>query len=455
MDYSTLEHKSIKDFEHYVIYENGDVFNRKTGNKIQADSIGKIGLKNGTTRKTYVLSRIIYETYYNVELNNKEFIKFKDNNENNYHYTNLIKTNKNNINKIFNMQTNSFEYDCKFEFDKNKEWKFVKNFEDYKISNYGDIFSLKTNKMLTPVKDPLECLSVKLIKNGEDENNRKFLSVHRILYDTFKNMEDPDNNYIIHIDKDPLNNFIDNLKEVTKSECAFNRVCKEKESDYKIYQYSLNNEFIKEWNNYNEIMEKMNYRSDYISYCCSGQYKSAYNFIWKHSKIIYDIDELSNFYPIITDDPDTKNIYNYKINKDGVIINKYNKILSVYDYNDYNTITLSNQNGTQKHFLVHRLVCLTLIKNENKHIYNMVNHLDENKKNNNVDNLEWCNNKINVTHSQGKKVNKINIETNEIIETFPSISDALISLKKTCNKYIKKCLDGQQETIYGYKWSYA
>jgi hypothetical protein len=30
--------------------------------------------------------------------------------------------------------------------DINKEWKNIKNYEDYKISNYGDIFSIKSNK---------------------------------------------------------------------------------------------------------------------------------------------------------------------------------------------------------------------------------------------------------------------------------------------------------------------
>ena len=31
--------------------------------------------------------------------------------------------------------------------------------------------------------------------------------------------------------------------------------------------------------------------------------------------------------------------------------------------------------------------------------YNIVNHIDENRKNNKVENLEWCNNKQNITHN--------------------------------------------------------
>ena len=37
----------------------------------------------------------------------------------------------------------------------------------------------------------------------------------------------------------------------------------------------------------------------------------------------------------------------------------------------------------------------------------VVNHLDENRQNNSSSNLEWCTNMENITHSCGKKVNKI------------------------------------------------
>jgi hypothetical protein len=46
------------------------------------------------------------------------------------------------------------------------------------------------------------------------------------------------------------------------------------------------------------------------------------------------------------------------------------------------------KNGTQKHFNVHRLVALTYIPNPNN--LPCVNHIDLNRKNNNLSNLEWC-----------------------------------------------------------------
>ena len=55
-------------------------------------------------------------------------------------------------------------------------------------------------------------------------------------------------------------------------------------------------------------------------------------------------------------------------------------------------------NLKQKRFSVHRLVAETFLDNPNN--YTEVNHLDENKENNNVTNLEWCNHKYNINYGK-------------------------------------------------------
>lgn len=61
----------------------------------------------------------------------------------------------------------------------------------------------------------------------------------------------------------------------------------------------------------------------------------------------------------------------------------------------YLSVTLLNK-GKQKTKPVHRLVALTFIPNPNN--LPQVNHKDENKLNNCVDNLEWCNAKYNCNY---------------------------------------------------------
>jgi hypothetical protein len=50
-----------------------------------------------------------------------------------------------------------------------------------------------------------------------------------------------------------------------------------------IVQYSINEEFIKEWNNMTEASKSLNKKTPaYIGECCSGKKTSAYGFIWKY-----------------------------------------------------------------------------------------------------------------------------------------------------------------------------
>lgn len=66
----------------------------------------------------------------------------------------------------------------------------------------------------------------------------------------------------------------------------------------------------------------------------------------------------------------------------------------------YRMVILS-KDGHQKHEYVHRLVAQAYIKNPDN--LPQVNHKDEDKTNNNVENLEWCTGTYNVNYGTGKK----------------------------------------------------
>ena len=92
-------------------------------------------------------------------------------------------------------------------------------------------------------------------------------------------------------------------------------------------------------------------------------------------------------------------------------------------------ITINN-----KCFQIHRLVALVYINNNDIDNKNVVNHIDENKINNIIENLEWCIPSQNKFHStKTKKIqalkNNASKYDNEIL-TFDSCADVINWLKE-------------------------
>lgn len=88
----------------------------------------------------------------------------------------------------------------------------------------------------------------------------------------------------------------------------------------------------------------------------------------------------------------------YEINKNGQIRHIISKrIKSVY-LNDRGYLLVSiNIEGKSKPRRVHNLLAQTFIPNPNRYIH--VNHIDGNKQNNDLSNLEWTNIKLNNQHA--------------------------------------------------------
>lgn len=82
----------------------------------------------------------------------------------------------------------------------------------------------------------------------------------------------------------------------------------------------------------------------------------------------------------------------FEIYKNGKIVDTRGKSEVLLNKNGYQTISY------KKNYFVHRLVAISYLKNKNN--YDLVNHLDGNRSNNNVNNLEWVNNTINTLHGQ-------------------------------------------------------
>lgn len=120
---------------------------------------------------------------------------------------------------------------------------------------------------------------------------------------------------------------------------------------------------------------------------------------------------------------------NYEISSLGRVRNiKKNIIMKPFTNNSgYYQIVIRNNEHKSLYRLVHRLVAIHFIDNPNN--YNEVNHIDFDKTNNTVENLEWVSHGINMKHSN-LRTNNLNKLTNSIIKECNNI------IRNTIKKYV-------------------
>lgn len=128
----------------------------------------------------------------------------------------------------------------------------------------------------------------------------------------------------------------------------------------------------------------------------------------------------------------------------------------------YLKVTFS-KNGKITNKFVHRLVGEAFIPNPNN--LPQINHKDEDKSNNGISNLEWCDNQYNNVYGTKIKRQKkseylqklmnpikgTNLETGEVL-IFDSVNEA--SKHGFVRRGIRDCLDGKNKQHHGYRWEY-
>lgn len=268
----------------------------------------------------------------------------------------------------------------------NTLWKTINNYDNYSVSNTGDIKNNTTNRILKHyIRNGYK--SVSLCKN----NKKKTHNIHNIVAEHFL-IKPNDKNYVVnHKNENKLDNNIDNLEYITYRDNTI---------------YSMNIKRTKNTDTYN-----------------------------------------------ISEFTDIPNYNNYKVSKNGEIYSKIIKRLSRITIlpNGYHKIKLKADNGIYKDLYIHVLVAITYlnyIPSANNYV---INHIDGNKGNNNLDNLEIVTQKDNMKHSI--KINNHKIfrrgvyyvdENNGIVE-YNSAKEASIktnidnsSILKSCKSYYKK-----------------
>lgn len=153
---------------------------------------------------------------------------------------------------------------------------------------------------------------------------------------------------------------------------------------------------------------------------------------------------------------------NYEVSNLGNVRNiKTKRMLKPWkDLDDYLVVGFYVRKGKVKKYKVHRLVAETFIPNYDN--LPCVNHKNENKQNNCVDNLEWCTHEYNniygtrierMVKAKSKTVLQLR-KDGSLVRVWSSVNEIYRKLGYFYGN-INQCCLGKRHSAYGFKWCYA
>ena len=274
--------KPIKNYENYLINEDGEVYNQNT-KKILKGSIDENGYKyyrlSSNGRKKMFYCHRLVATAFIENPNELPVVNHIDGNKLNNNVKNLewVTYSENTQHWKDNniIQRKPTEY--YLEDLPNEQWKKFKN---YYVSSKGRIRHAIKNNLLKP---SITCgyYKVRLSNNGLVED----FMIHQLVYKLFNN--DYDKNLVIdHIDGNKLNNSVENLRQITLSENAYAALYETKtnSSAKEVEQYDLDGNLLNIFRSTREAAKQLNLDSSTISKVCRGQNKTHGGFIFKYKK---------------------------------------------------------------------------------------------------------------------------------------------------------------------------
>ena len=338
------------------------------------------------------------------------------------------------------------------------EWKPIPTWGKYEASTDGEIRNFWTENILKKYFNG-DYYTVRLCST--DGNETCFL--HRLVAETY--LENPKNLPVVdHINNNKLDNRLENLRWVTVKENNdyYNKNFRQLRA---ILQYDKEGNLIKKWKSMTEILKKNSkYRRGAIYHYIKGNSKAAYGYVWK-----YEIPIIRNKKPNPNEEFKQIGIYvgindvydfsNYGASGNGNIINIKKNTLMIHQKNGegyMKTTLFCKKYKKNVSISVHRLVAYIYVHGYHLIKKNEVNHIDKNRSNNYYKNLEWVTHQENIAHSHGKAVKMIDMDTDEIINIFTTVSDAERHLGRANAGHIGAFCNGNPKfrSVYGYKWEW-
>ena len=334
-------------------------------------------------------------------------------------------------------------------------WKPIDQFPKYNVSNLGNIKNIITNK---PLK--LNCKDGYCNISLVNDQIKKTFKVHRLVALAF--IENPENKSDVnHKDKNKINNHVSNLEWMTQKENNIHRckdliittnknkpICRIDKNTDEILETYNSIEDAATWAFNNELTKNTHNGRNAIGNCITGLSKISYGFKWILEPCADCLEgEIWKQVPNTIKTYWVSNLGRFK-NSFGIILVNSKVTLSGYISVGIDKLT----------YRLHRIVALTFIENpENK---KQVNHIDGNKTNNAVSNLEWVTNQENQIHkfktglgnNYTRKIGQYDLENN-LIKEFSSIVGAAKELN-IGKSNIRGILSNYRKTAGGFIFKY-
>lgn len=277
-------------------------------------------------------------------------------------------------------------------------WKQLKIDEmvyNYEVSNLGNIRSTITKKILKPTLRN-GYLSLSICK----DNTKKTQSIHQLVALIFLGKKDNDKIIVNHKNGNKEDNRLENLEYITYKENTQHAIDTNliKKITKKVNKIDPNtSQIIKTYSSILEAAEDNKMDGRHISCVCKGKRITSGGFKWEY---VDDINLL-----LVVPDNDNKVIKsypNYIISKEGKVYSiRLGKYLEPKTLpSGYQSVKLCNDT-IMKDYYIHVLVAESFIIMPNIERKSLiVNHIDGNKSNNKLSNLEWMTQKENMNHYQ-------------------------------------------------------
>jgi hypothetical protein len=343
--------------------------------------------------------------------------------------------------------------------DDPEEWRHLPEgllLSKYQVSSLGRIKNAKTGYILSTNSNKEGYVRCNLFL---DDKNRKNFNIHILVAKVFILNED-NKETVNHINTEKKDNRVINLEWATYSEQKYKENNKPRTCIGKpVIQRDLQGNFIKRWEKAVYASKELGIRQSSISAVLSGRAKTSGGFIWEYCEEDKKDLEGETWKQLSEEEYDST----FVSNLGRIKIKGNNPHYGTLNPNGYCVTNLFNKIKKKYSILrVHRLVCQAFLPNPDNKPF--VNHLDENKENNKLENLAWVTNQENAIHSlelhsristNCRSRIVLQMKDNKIINEYPSIHQASIksgieytTISNRCKGKYKQKGDSEFEWIF-------